>query len=227
MSVKGTLLGVFSESPFKAIGQHMRQSVACATLLIDFFDAVLVGNWKECKKIQEKISHFESLADELQRKVNRQLYKAMFLPVSRYDVLSLVKSQDSIANQSEDIAGFVLSREMDFPNNMHEKISKYVSSSVEVCKEAESIVRRLGVVMQSGFSSPCIDEIENMVDSLHELERENDVFQVDLRHLLKEKERDLSPIDVMFMYKVLERIGNLADNAHHIGEKFSLMLLSL
>ena len=151
----------------------------------------------------------------------------MFLPVSRYDVLSLVKSQDSIANQSEDIAGFVLSREMDFPNNMHEKISKYVSSSVEVCKEAESIVRRLGVVMQSGFSSPCIDEIENMVDSLHELERENDVFQVDLRHLLKEKERDLSPIDVMFMYKVLERIGNLADNAHHIGEKFSLMLLSL
>ena len=47
------------------------------------------------------------------------------------------------------------------------------------------------------------------------------------RLLLKDEEDRLSPIDVMFMYKVLERIGNLADNAHHIGEKFSLMLVSL
>ncbi|HAV93901.1 MAG TPA: phosphate transport regulator, partial [Proteobacteria bacterium] len=37
----------------------------------------------------------------------------------------------------------------------------------------------------------------------------------------------ISPIDAMFMYKVLERIGNLADSAHHIGEKFTLMLVSL
>ena len=227
MGVKGTLLGVFSESPFKVIDEHMQQSVASAALLVDFFVAVLSGDWEHSKLIQEKISHLESLADKMQRKVNRLLYKAMFLPVSRYDVLSLVKSQDSIANQAEDIAGFVLRREMLFPSSMHEKISLYVQSSVEVCKEAEAIVKHLGVVMQSGFSSPCIDEIERMVDKLHQLEHDNDLLQVDLRLLLKDEEKRLSPIDVMFMYKVLERIGNLADNAHHIGEKFSLMLVSL
>lgn len=227
MSVKGTLLGVFSESPFKTIDKHMRQSVESACLLIDFFDAVLHSQWGQAKKIQKKISSCESLADELQRKINRQLYKAMFLPVSRYDVLSLVKSQDSIANQAEDIAGFVLGRQMQFPDSMHAKISQYVRSSVQVCQEAETIVRNLGGVMQSGFSRPCIDDIENMAAELHRLEHDNDLIQVDLRSLLKDQESVLSPIDVMFMYKVLERIGNLADNAHHIGEKFSLMLVSL
>ena len=81
--------------------------------------------------------------------------------------------------------------------------------------------------MQSGFKGPLIDEIEEMADVIHKLEHENDRLQVELRDLLMTEEKKISPIDAMFMYKVLERIGNLADSAHHIGEKFLLMLVSL
>lgn len=227
MGIRGTLLNIFSESPFKLIYEHMHKSVQTAGLLTRFFEAALLKKWDQAKKVQKEISLLESEADQLQKQINRRLHSDMFLPISRYDLLSLVKSQDSIANQSEDIAGYVLGREMSFPSPMHDDIISFVGSSMAVCDEALHIVGRLEVVMQSGFTGPCVDEVEKMADNIHSLEHENDLNQVNLRELLREHEKSLDPVDVMFMYKVLERIGNIADSAHHVGEKFTLMLVSM
>ena len=227
MDIKSTLLGVFSESPFKLIDEHMQVSVSASRLLNDLIKSVLEGDWDKARSVQKEISRFESSADRLQREVNRRLHQEMFLPVSRYDVLSLVKSQDSIANQSEDIAGFLLGRQMVFPKSIHVNMIDFVRSSVSVCDQSAEIVSRLGLVMQSGFKGPCMDETEKMALKIHDLEHQNDLLQVKLRHLLWKEEAHLEPVDTMFMYRIIERIGNLADHAHHIGEKFTLMLVSL
>ena len=227
MSIRSALLGVFSESPFKLIHEHMHVSVSSARLLNDLMLAVLAADWEKAHSIQREISQLESAADRLQRQVNRRLHHELFLPVSRYDVLSMVKSQDAIANQAEDIAGYILGRKIGFPASMHKGLVRFVASAVSVCEEAEKIIAKQDLVMQSGFKGPLIDEIEEMADVIHKLEHENDRLQVELRDLLMTEEKKISPIDAMFMYKVLERIGNLADSAHHIGEKFTLMLVSL
>lgn len=227
MSIRSALMNVFSESPFRLVHQHMRQSVKAVHLLHDFFEAVLALRWQDAAAIQQKIAKHESEADALRRQVNRQLHAGMFLPVSRYELLSLVKSQDSIANQSEDIAGYVLGRQMQFPEDMHQALLAYVQSSLDVCDEAYHVTAKLELVMKSGFVGPCMDEVEVMTTKINALERVNDAKQVILRDLLRAHESHLPPVDVMFMYKVLERVGNLADCAHHIGEKFTLMLVSI
>lgn len=227
MSIRNALMNVFSESPFQFVYEHMQCSVQAAHLLEGFFEAVLQLRWEDAVDIQKNISLKESDADRLQRHVSRRLHSKMFLPVSRYELLSLVKSQDSIANQSEDIAGYVLSRQIVFPKDMHDEMIKFVQSSIAVCDEADHIVARLDSVMKSGFKGPDISEVERMADEIHDLEHQNDLLQVVLRKKLRAHEVSLSPVDTMFIYKILERIGNIADSAHRIGEKFTLMLVSL
>ena len=207
MGFRSTLLGVFSESPFKLIDEHMQACVSSARLLKDLIRAVVAADWQKATEIQVEISRLESTADRLQRETNRRLHQEMFLPVSRYDVLSLVKSQDSIANQAEDIAGFVLGRKMQFPELCHAALVEFVDSSVSVCDQAAAIVSKLGVVVQSGFKGPCIEEVEHLANTIHALEHENDLQQVHLRHTLLQEESKIPPVDVVFMYKVLERIG--------------------
>lgn len=227
MTIRSALMNVFSESPFKFIYEHMHQSVQAVHLLERFFEVVLQSRWDKAAEIQKNISVHESEADQLRRQVSRRLHSKVFLPVSRYELLSLVKSQDSIANQAEDIAGYVLSRQIVFPADMHEDILHFVQSSIAVCDAADHIIARFDTVMQSGFYGPCLNEVEGLADKIHDLEHENDKHQVNLRKKLKVHEPELSPVDIMFMYKILERIGNIADSAHHIGEKFTLMLVSI
>ena len=227
MTIRSVLMNVFSESPFKFIYEHMHQSVQAVHLLERFFEVVLQSRWDKAAEIQKNISVHESEADQLRRQVSRRLHSKVFLPVSRYELLSLVKSQDSIANQAEDIAGYVLSRQIVFPADMHEDILHFVQSSIAVCDAADHIIARFDTVMQSGFYGPCLNEVEGLADKIHDLEHENDKHQVNLRKKLKVHEPELSPVDIMFMYKILERIGNIADSAHHIGEKFTLMLVSI
>ena len=224
MGIRSALLGVFSESPFKIIHDHMQASIASARLLNDLFQAILSSDWDQARELQQEISHLESEADQLQKQANQRLHHELFLPVSRYDVLSLVKSQDAIANQAEDIAGITVGRKLLFPSGLHDEIRSFVASAVSVCEAAGKIVSRQELAIQSGFQGPCMEDIAQMADDIHDLEHQNDEQQARLRHLLMVEESKLSPIDVMFMYKIFERVGNLADSAQHIAQKFTLML---
>jgi len=63
-----------------------------------------------------------------------------------------------------------------------------------------------------------------MIAELHTIEGETDVIQVKLRAELYAIEHDLSPIDVMFIYKIIEWTGDLADAAQSTGNRLQLML---
>ena len=58
-----------------------------------------------------------------------------------------------------------------------------------------------------------VELVESMVHELDLIEDDTDRMQVELRHRLLGLEAQYSPIDVMFLYKVLETIGDLANQA--------------
>lgn len=63
-----------------------------------------------------------------------------------------------------------------------------------------------------------------LVQQLDEIEDDTDRLQVQLRQKLYALEANLNPVDVMFLYKVLENIGDLADQADRVGARLELML---
>jgi hypothetical protein len=63
-----------------------------------------------------------------------------------------------------------------------------------------------------------------MITKLDKIESETDKIQVQIRSALFDIERDLPPIDVMFTYRIIEWIGDLADLAQRVGSRLQLML---
>jgi uncharacterized protein Yka (UPF0111/DUF47 family) len=49
-------------------------------------------------------------------------------------------------------------------------------------------------------------------------------MQSRIRHQLFEIEKDLPPVDVMFLYRVIELVGEIADLAERIGHRLELLL---
>lgn len=195
-----------------------------ARMLLPFFDKVFAGDWEEVNKLRDQIVSYEQEADELKKILRAQLPKSMFMPVPREDLLNLIWVQDQIANTVRDISGIVLGRKMQIPQKMQESFTVFVQRNCDAAKMARKSIRELDELYTTGFRGAEAEFVEKLVDELDQIENETDELQADVRTDLFSIEQDLSPVDVIFLYRVIELVGEIGDMAERIGRRLELLL---
>ncbi len=219
-----TISSLFGSSPVRPLQTHRASVQDCITGLIPFFKAVIKEDWKKAKDQQKKIAKLEREADKLKRKLRLHLPKSLFMPISRRDVLEVLTMQDKIANKAKDIAGLIIGRKMTFPETVNEKLVDFVLRSIDASKQAQKAINELDELVETGFGGREVKLIEDMIKKLDEIESETDKIQVKVRRELFKTEKDLPPVDVMFMYRVIDWIGDLGDLSQRVGSRLELML---
>jgi len=215
---------LFGTSPVRPIQEHFAQATACAMELVPFFEAVTAGDWERAAGVRQRIIELEHAADELKRELRLALPSGLLMPVSRSDVLDLLSMQDSIANQAKDISGLVTGRRMQIPPPMSEAYQDFLRCSLRAVSQAEKSVGELDELFESGFRGKEVDVVMAMTEELDRIEKEADDKQVDLRSRLFQIERDLPPVDVMFLYQIIDWTGELGDLAHRVGSRLHLLI---
>jgi predicted phosphate transport protein (TIGR00153 family) len=221
-----SIFKLFGRSPISPLEKHMNKVNECVQKLALFFDAVLAENWEKAEQYQQEISVLEQEADTMKRNIRLHLPKGLFLPVSRGDLLELLTAQDSVANKAKDIAGLMLGRKMHFPKQIAPQIIKLLQGSIAATAQAEQAINELDDLLETGFRGNEVKFVAAMLKKLDQIETETDNLQREVRHSLFVIEKELPPVDVIFLYKIIEWIGDLADRAQHVGGKLHLLLAS-
>ena len=219
-----TLSSMFGSSPVRPLQSHMASVQACIVELIPFFESVLEQDWTEAKKKQARIARLEREADKLKRQLRLQLPKSLFMPVSRRDLLEVLRMQDNIANKAKDIAGLILGHKMGFPNKIGGRVLDFIKRCIDASKQAQTAINELDELVETGFGGNEVRLVQDMIKKLDDIESDTDKIQVEIRAQIFKKEKDLPPVDVMFMYKVLDWIGDLGDLSQRVGSRLELML---
>lgn len=217
-------LGVFAKSPIKPLEEHINRVHTCCEALNPFFSAVIAEDWEQAANLQQTISRLEKEADQLKHQIRQHLPAGLFMPVERTDMLSLLKQQDKMANTAKDIAGRIVGRKMVFPEVLHADLLPYVRRCVDAVAQARSAINELDDLLESGFGGREINLVGKMVDELDRIEDDTDVMQRKLRLQLFEVEKDLNPIDAIFLYQILEWLGDLGNRADKAGSQLEQML---
>jgi predicted phosphate transport protein (TIGR00153 family) len=222
--VGGYMSGIFGRSPVSPLQEHMAKVYACASELVPLFNSVINEDWNAVEKCQQSISSLEREADVLKKKLRLNLPKGLFMPVSRQDLLEVLLRQDKIANMSKDIAGTIVGRRMKLPEIIHEDYIRFVQRCVDACKQAKKAINEIDELVETGFSGEEIKIVSGMITKLDEIESDTDNLQAEIRHKIFDIEKDLSPIDVMFLYRIIEKTGDVADHSQRVGSRLQLML---
>ncbi|ASD68404.1 MULTISPECIES: TIGR00153 family protein [Pseudoalteromonas] len=217
-------LGVFAKSPIKPIEEHIKIVHQASAALIPFFNHVFKGEWTEADAIRIEIRNLEREADELKREVRLHLPRGLFMPVERTDLLELITHQDKIANKAKDIAGRVIGREMVIPESIQKDFLAYVTRCVDATKQASEAINEFDELLETGFRGREVTLVEKMLVELDAIEQDTDDMQIKIRRELRAVESELNPIDAMFLYKIIEWVGGLADIAERVGSRLELML---
>ncbi|EIK54574.1 phosphate transport regulator [Stutzerimonas stutzeri TS44] len=217
-------VSLFGRSPIGPMQQHMAKSHECAANLVPFFQAVMAQNWERVEQIQQEMVQLENEADKLKKSVRQHLPKSLFLPVPRSDLLDLLSVQDKIANRAKDIAGLMLGRCMNIPPQLQPQMLAYVQRCVDASTQALKALKELDALLETGFSGREAALVEKMVEELEDIERDTDRMQVAVRRNLYQLEKDLPPVDVIFLYKIIEWVGDIADRAERVGNRLEQLL---
>lgn len=218
------LANIFGTSPVMPLEKHIGLAYSCAKQLNGFFVAAVAGDWDKAAQIRGDIDRLEHEADDLKKEIRLNLPKSLFMPVPREDLLELLLVQDKIANRTKDVSGIVLGRKMQIPAAISELFLEFVERNVDAAKQARKSVRELDELFTAGFRGAEVDLVAGMIEELDQIETDTDDKQAALRAALFEIETTLNPVDAVFMYKVIETTGEIADMAERVGRRLELLL---
>ncbi len=224
MVAKNYMSGLFGRSPITPLQEHMYRVYTGIRHLAPLIEGMIASDQEKILAAQKEIVDGEHDADEMKKELRTHLPKGLFMPVDRRDVLDVLLRQDIIANQAKDVASLIVGRNMTLPEEMNAPFLEFTNRCIETVKQALHIINKLDELVETGFRGLEVDHVEELLVKLGDVESETDTMQVALRQTLFKLESKLSPVDVIFTYRLIDWVGNVADNAERVGSRLSLML---
>lgn len=217
-------VSLFGRSPIGPMQQHIAKAHECAANLVPFFEAVMAEDWVRVEQVQQEMVRLEREADKLKKNVRMHLPKSLFLPVPRSDLLELLSVQDKVANRAKDIAGLMLGRQMTIPAALQPLMLAYVQRCVDASAQALKAMNELDELLETGFGGREVTLVQRMVEELEDIEHDTDRQQIEVRRTLFKLEKELPAVDVMFLYRIIDWVGDVADRAERVGNRLEQLL---
>ena len=222
--MKNPVSDLFGKSPIKPLQEHMSVVTDCTAQLQSFIEAASKDDWEQADRIYQHIRELENHADDLKTEFRRNMPNSLFMPVPRTDLLELITIQDKVANTARDIAGIMLGRKMRIPPPLGDDFAAFVESAITVARQARRAINELDELLESGFRGREIDIVTDLIQQLDSHEGKADEHERNIRHKMMTIENDMPPLEAVFLYKIIDRIGDLANRAQRVGSRLQLLL---
>ena len=225
MSVFSSLNKLFGKSPFIPLIEHMekiKKSVDNVPILLDSF----IDNDKETitssiKKISEK----EHEADIIKNHLRDNLPSSPFNGTINQDILSILHSQDSIADCAEDLAHLIEIKPMLVIGEMQKPLKELYKEVMKTVDMIYGIVIKLDSLSKATFSGPLAKSLLKDINELCEQEHEADVAQIKVAKILFQNEDKIKATEIFMWSKILNKLGDIANNAEKTGNLIRLLLI--
>ena len=218
------LPNIFGSSPVLPLEKHINICYQCTKQLNNFFKAAIADNWNKAEKYRSVIEALEHDADALKKEIRMHLPKSLLIPVPRQDLLELLVVQDNMANKAKDVSGIVMGRKSQIPASIADEFLIFVNRNIDAAKQARNSIRELDELFTTGFRGAEASMVESLIEELDRIETETDDQQAALRASLFDIEDSLDPVNVIFLYQIIELIGEIADISERIGRRLELLL---
>jgi predicted phosphate transport protein (TIGR00153 family) len=103
-------------------------------------------------------------------------------------------------------------------------MSEYVDLAIATSAQAMKAIEELDELLETGFRGREVSLVETLIEELDRLEHSADKLQIDIRSALYRIEKDLPPVDVMFLYQTIALIGELSDKSQKVGSRLQIII---
>lgn len=217
---------LFKKSPFGPVINHAKKVYECIELIDPMIKAWLREDWDKIERLADEISQKENEADQLKIKIRNSLPKSLFYPVPRGDLLRILNNQDDIADAAEDLGVVFTLRKTKLPDTLTNDFQDFVDQVIDTCRMLLSANEELDTLMEVSFTGPTSENVLKIADEIGQMEWESDKKSRELVKKIINMEDQLDSLTIVFLMKIIEVLGNLANYAENCGDNLRHLILS-
>ncbi len=222
--MKNMLSQIFGRSPVGPIEKHMDEVRLGAKQFAELCALSQRGEWDATAVVREQIEALIDRANDIRRDLRLSLPNTFLMPVAREDLLELLDGQDKVLRRINDVAGLIYGRKMQLPENLRGPFKDLIECTVSAVEQTWQSVHELDELFEAGFRGREVEIVSRMLSRLMDIERQHDGLQRVMRQQLFAIEKDLNPVDVIFLYRLIDWIGAIADRCARAGDLLERLL---
>ena len=213
---------MFMTSPFEGLQEHAEKVKECALVFQQAIECHVSKDCKNFEELREKVIKLESEADAIKRRIRGHIPKRTMTPVSTFLIFRYLKQQDAVLDAVEDTLDWISYRsETKMPAELEKDFALLVNAVIDPIENLASMVAEAREYFKS-YSETQRDVVKNIIHTLHQQEREVDKFEDIIKRKVLNMEIDA--VSIMYLVRLAEIIGSIADHAQNAGDMMSAML---
>ncbi len=215
---------LFGRSPIRPLQGHMGAVQSCVASLQKLVEASIAADWQSADALAQEINSSKQDADEIKRDTRMHLTRSVFLPVARTDLLELVSIQDQIGYNCKQVAQLPLLRKSSFPGDLGPAIAGFCSATLKVSESALATINELDELFETSFKGREAGFVEKLINQFQEMEAQSEEGTSAIQGQLLQLEDSLNPVDVIFHYKLIDLLADIAHSARKAGSQLLMFM---
>ena len=174
-----------------------------------YFDT---GVSREFKEMIETVHLSESMADDIRREIELEMYQKSLIPESRGDVLGLIESTDAVLNKAQSVLYQIETESLAIPGELKEDFMKLINNNIAAFESAIEGFRIL-------FSS--LKDVREKVQEVDKRESSSDRMERDLIRKIFAGNYDIG--QKILLKDLIIEIGNISDMSETVTDRLNIV----
>ncbi len=195
------------EEYFNKVDECAQKFQSCTETMIKH------GNPENSRDAVREVSKLESVADDLRREIEHELYERALIPESRGDILGLLESVDKLPNTFESVCYQILQERIVFPEEFKNKFLDLIDKNVEAYK----------LIKKASLGFFYNKDISKDLQDVDIKESESDSVERDLIESIFTSKLDKP--DRILLKEIVVNIGNISDLALASADRLTIAVI--
>jgi predicted phosphate transport protein (TIGR00153 family) len=221
--IRTPILQILRKSPIAGLEKHYKYVITGIKALDKAVKYYLDDKPDRFKEYAEKVYRAEDLADKIKGNIRNHLPKFIFIPIDKGDFLELLKEADGILDTAEDIVVLMEMKQTTIPEDIKENFQAVMKKAMETVETLWKALDMFRFMLESSFGGRTRQDIKKEIHKIHHLEHESDLIEKKISKQLFNS-KDLDPLSVIHILKVVDRMGCIADHAENATDRIRTML---
>jgi len=170
------------------------------------------GVSREFKEMIESTHFSESMADDIRREIELEMYQKSLIPESRGDILGLIEATDSILNKAQSVLYQIETEFLDIPGELKDDFLELINNNIAAF---EAAIEGFRILFRS------LKDIREKVKEVDKRESSSDRMERDLIRKVFSSNYDIG--QKILIKDLIIEIGNISDMSEEVTDRLNIV----
>lgn len=217
--------GPFGRPPYGPIHEHMTKVGDCLENLVPLIEAFLANDYDKVEEVSAVICRIESEADAIKTEIRERLSHSLFSAIERSEVIELLKVQDDVADDCQNVAWLIDARRTDVPAGHGNDLLELGSLVVDTVRRLTATTNSLQLLPGKSPTENAIADVVSHADEVREIyDKVEDQAHRTLKSLFAAEE-DIHPIGIVLMMQIVREMARTAHSAENTADSIVRLIV--